>query len=47
MGGEILLHGGGGQSDWTLGCIAMDNDQLDILRAELPRDMKTTVLILP
>ena len=47
MGGEILLHGGGGQSDWTLGCIAMDNSDLDILRAALPRDMKTTVLILP
>jgi murein L,D-transpeptidase YafK len=47
MGGEILLHGGGGQSDWTLGCVAMDNHDLDRLRAALPRDMKTSVLILP
>ncbi|MFT5682737.1 MAG: murein L,D-transpeptidase YafK [Myxococcota bacterium] len=47
MGGEILLHGGGGSSDWTLGCVALDNGDLDILRAALPRGMKTTVLILP
>ena len=47
MGGEILLHGGGGSTDWTLGCIAMDDTDLDILRAALPRGMKTTMLILP
>lgn len=47
MGGEILLHGGGGSSDWTLGCVALDNADLDTLRAALPRSMKTTVLILP
>ncbi len=47
MGGEILLHGGGGSSDWTLGCVALDNADLDTLRDALPRGMKTTVLILP
>jgi murein L,D-transpeptidase YafK len=47
LGGEILLHGGGYFSDWTLGCVAMDDDELDILRAALPRGMKTTILILP
>ncbi|MDG1483248.1 MAG: L,D-transpeptidase family protein [Myxococcota bacterium] len=46
MGGEILLHGGGGSSDWTLGCVALDNQDLDTLRAALPPGMKTTVLIL-
>ncbi len=47
LGGEILFHGGGSSSDWTLGCIALDNDALDDLRSHLPRSMKATVLILP
>lgn len=47
MGGEILLHGGGGRTDWTLGCIAMDNEDIDSLRATLPENMVTDVLILP
>lgn len=47
LGGEILLHGGGSGSDWTLGCIALDNDHLDALRAALPPGMATDVLILP
>lgn len=47
LGGEILIHGGGGRSDWTLGCVALDDDQLDALRARLPAGMKTDVLILP
>lgn len=36
LGGEIGLHGGGASADWTLGCIAMENDAIehlwDILR---------------
>ncbi len=47
LGGEILIHGGGGESDWTLGCIAMDNDDLDLLRASLPRNKDVDLLILP
>ncbi len=47
MGGEILIHGGGGRTDWTLGCIAMDNEDIDSLRATLPENMVTDVLILP
>jgi len=47
MGGEILLHGGGGDADWTLGCIAMNNEDIDSLRTTLPRNMVTDVLILP
>jgi murein L,D-transpeptidase YafK len=31
MGGEIMIHGGGSQRDWTAGCIALDNDCMDFL----------------
>jgi hypothetical protein len=47
LGGEILIHGGGADTDWTLGCLAMDNDAIDTLRSTLPRNRVTTFLILP
>ena len=47
LGGEILIHGGGGDVDWTLGCIAMDDTDLDLLRATLPGGQKVDLLILP
>lgn len=47
LGGEILIHGGGSAADWTLGCVAMDNGHIDALRATLPADKVTDVLILP
>lgn len=47
LGGEILIHGGGSGSDWTLGCIAMNNADLDALRSGMPSGMKTDVLVLP
>lgn len=47
LGGEVLIHGGGGSSDWTLGCVALDNDHLDDLRAALPKHKRFDVLILP
>lgn len=31
LGGEIGLHGGGAEADWTLGCIALDNDAIEQL----------------
>jgi murein L,D-transpeptidase YafK len=31
LGGEIMIHGSGSQSDWTFGCIAVENDVMDIL----------------
>ena len=45
MGGAILIHGGGSSSDWTLGCIALDDQDLEDLRSRLPRGMKTHLLI--
>jgi hypothetical protein len=37
---DILIHGGGSQSDWTLGCIALDNDDLLALFDTLHRSEK-------
>lgn len=31
LGGQIMVHGSGSGSDWTAGCIAVDNDVMDIL----------------
>ncbi len=31
LGGQIMIHGHGSSSDWTAGCIAVDNDVMDIL----------------
>lgn len=31
LGGKIGIHGGGGGSDWTLGCIAVENEQIEQL----------------
>jgi murein L,D-transpeptidase YafK len=28
LGGEIYIHGGGTGRDWTLGCVALDNDHI-------------------
>lgn len=29
LGGAIGIHGGGGESDWTLGCIAVSNAEIE------------------
>jgi murein L,D-transpeptidase YafK len=31
LGGEIGIHGGGTASDWTLGCIALENEAIEQL----------------
>lgn len=55
LGGWLLIHGSGkatglppqaGEYDWTNGCIAMNNDDLDTLRKGLG-DVKGKILILP
>lgn len=47
LGGDILIHGGGSSADWTWGCIALNDRDLDELRSLLPKGMKTWILILP
>ena len=44
LGGEIMIHGGGA-SDWTAGCAALDDEHMDILWEAC--DIGTEVLILP
>lgn len=46
LGGLILLHGGGSSSDWTLGCVGFEDADIDALRALLPADLRTDVLLL-
>ncbi len=44
LGGAIMIHGCGGSSDWTLGCIAVDNDVMDMLFEYCPMGTKVTIL---
>ena len=45
LGGEIYIHEGGTQSDWTQGCIALESCDMDVL---FPlRDQIREVFILP
>jgi len=46
LGGEIFIHGGGaGGRDWTLGCIAVDDEDIRLLYRAVP--IGTPVTILP
>lgn len=45
LGGEIMIHGHGSDRDWTAGCVALNDDIMDILWAACP--LGTPVLILP
>ncbi len=45
MGGEIYIHGGGTDSDWTAGCIALNDADAERLYALVPAG--TGIIILP
>jgi murein L,D-transpeptidase YafK len=45
LGGEIMLHGKGAQSDWTWGCIALEDEDIRELFGVVP--LKTPVIIVP
>jgi hypothetical protein len=36
LGGEIFIHGGGTASDWTWGCVALDNEHIKELFDAVP-----------
>ena len=44
LGGEIYIHGGGTASDWTDGCVALDNDLMTELFDAIPVGAKVTIL---
>jgi murein L,D-transpeptidase YafK len=45
LGGEIYIHGGGAANDWTLGCVALANEDIKELFDAL--EVKTKVRIDP
>lgn len=45
LGGDIFLHGRGSATDWTWGCIALDDSDMDYLFRIVP--VGTPVLIHP
>lgn len=45
LGGEIYIHGGGTESDWTAGCSALENEDIKELFALIP--IGTEVIIEP
>lgn len=44
LGGEIFIHGHGSKSDWTLGCIALDNGDMQDLYDALSAGTPVTIL---
>ncbi len=45
LGGEIYIHGGGASSDWTAGCVALDDEKMKEIFNFVP--VGTIVEILP
>lgn len=37
LGGEIFIHGNGSSSDWTWGCVALDNEDMKELFDAIPK----------
>ena len=45
LGGEIYIHGGGCQKDWTAGCVALENEKMKELFDAI--EVGTPVFIVP
>jgi len=43
LGGLIYIHGHGSASDWTLGCVALENDDMKELFEAAPKGMKVVI----
>lgn len=43
LGGEIYIHGGGEKSDWTEGCIALKNNEMQALFDAIPVGTPVTI----
>ena len=44
LGGEIYIHGGGTEKDWTDGCIALQNEEMQEIFGAIPTGAKITIL---
>jgi murein L,D-transpeptidase YafK len=44
LGGEIYIHGGGTEGDWTDGCIALNNKEMTELFSLIAVGTKVTIL---
>lgn len=44
LGGEIYIHGGGTENDWTWGCMALSNEEMKELFDAVPLGAKVTIL---
>ncbi len=44
LGGEIYIHGGGTEKDWTWGCMALSNEEMKELFDAVPIGAKVTIL---
>ena len=43
LGGEIMIHGHGSKSDWTLGCVALEDDSMRELFDHVPLGTKVRI----
>ena len=43
LGGEIYIHGGGTERDWTAGCVALNDGDAEILYALVPLGTEITI----
>jgi len=44
LGGEIYIHGGGTETDWTEGCIALQNEEIKEIFEAIPVGAKVKIL---
>jgi murein L,D-transpeptidase YafK len=44
LGGEIYIHGAGAWPDWTLGCVALDDEAIEELFAAVPKGAPVSIL---
>jgi len=45
LGGELEIHGNGSKSDWTLGCVAVENSAIDVLWSAI--GVGDTIVVVP
>ncbi len=44
LGGEVYIHGGGIERDWTWGCVALKNEEIEEIFRVIPVGTKVTIL---